>query len=197
MSIRYTLARGVAALVFRRACAEFDVAPSAQIRTFTMFPRRGGRFHLGEKSIFAGRLAMEREGAQIRVGERSFVGRSVLAAAQKIDIGADVLISWGVTIVDHQSHSLDFSQRAGDVEGWLTGAKDWTHVSVSPVIICDKVWIGFGASILPGVTVGEGAVVGAGSMVTRTVEPWTVVAGNPARVIRTLVPGTLRSTADN
>ncbi|MBV8923397.1 DapH/DapD/GlmU-related protein, partial [Bradyrhizobium sp.] len=56
----------------------------------------------------------------------------------------------------------------------------------APVVIADKVWIGFNASILKGVTIGEGAVVGACSVVTRDVPPFAVVAGNPARVIRTL-----------
>ena len=71
--------------------------------------------------------------------------------------------------------------------------KDWSDVPVSPVIIADKVWIGMGAMILPGRIIGEGAVVGAGSVVTRNVEPWTVVAGNPARVIRQILPGARRA----
>ena len=50
--------------------------------------------------------------------------------------------------------------------------------------ICNRAWIGAGATILPGVTIGENSVVGAGSVVTRDVEPNTIVAGNPARVIR-------------
>ena len=54
------------------------------------------------------------------------------------------------------------------------------------MIICDRSWIGFKASIMKGVTVGEGAVVGACSVVSRDVPPYTVVAGNPARVIRDL-----------
>jgi galactoside O-acetyltransferase len=55
-------------------------------------------------------------------------------------------------------------------------------------VIQDKVWIGFGASILKGVTVGEGAVIGAQAVVTRDVAPYTVVAGNPARIIRHITP---------
>jgi len=53
-----------------------------------------------------------------------------------------------------------------------------------PITICDGVWIGAGAFVGPGVTIGEGAVVGARSVVTKDVEPWTVVAGNPAKFIK-------------
>ena len=57
-------------------------------------------------------------------------------------------------------------------------------ITCKPVRICRRAWIGAGTTILPGVTVGENSVVGAGSVVTRDVEPNTIVAGNPARVIR-------------
>lgn len=57
-------------------------------------------------------------------------------------------------------------------------------ITCKPVHICRRAWIGAGATILPGVTVGENAVVGAGSVVTHDVEPNTIVAGNPARLIR-------------
>lgn len=54
----------------------------------------------------------------------------------------------------------------------------------SPVVIKDRVWIGMRVIILPGVTIGEGAVIGAGSIVTKDVKPYDIVAGNPARVIK-------------
>jgi acetyltransferase-like isoleucine patch superfamily enzyme len=62
--------------------------------------------------------------------------------------------------------------------------KDWRHIKRKPIKICDKSWIGFNSIILKGVTIGEGAIVGAGSVVTRDVPPWTIVAGNPAKVIQ-------------
>lgn len=61
-------------------------------------------------------------------------------------------------------------------------SKDWSTVKSAPIKICDKAWIGFNAIILKGVTIGEGAVVGAGAVVTHDVPPWTIVAGNPAVV---------------
>jgi galactoside O-acetyltransferase len=186
LSARHSLTRAIAELRFNLAGAHIEVGRQAQIRSLAVRPRKGGLLKIGDGSIFAGRLAMDRDNAIIGVGPRSFVGKGLLVAAKSIDIGADVLLSWGVTIVDHQSHSIDFADRAGDVASWLNAKKDWSMVEIAPVRICDKVWVGFGVSILPGVTVGEGAVVGAASVVTRDVEPWTVVAGNPAKVVKRL-----------
>jgi len=62
--------------------------------------------------------------------------------------------------------------------------KDWSHVDMKPIIISDKVWIGFNATILKGVTIGEGSVIGACSVVTRDVPPNCVFAGNPAKLIK-------------
>ena len=108
-----------------------------------------------------------------------------------ISIGADVLISWGCTLVDHDSHSLQWKDRAEDVARWRAGyqsagwtgaaaTKDWTHVPTAPIHIGDKAWIGFGVTVLRGVTIGEGAIVGARSVVTADVPPWTVAVGTPA-----------------
>ena len=106
-----------------------------------------------------------------------------------INFGDDVIMSWGVTVVDHDSHSLIWAERQYDVADWRRGWTGWDAVTVRPVRIGDKVWIGFGASILKGVSVGEGAIVGANAMVTRDVQPYTVVVGNPARVVRQLKEG--------
>ena len=98
------------------------------------------------------------------------------------------MISWGVTIADHNSHSLKFSERQCDVERWRGHDKDWTGVKIGRVVIEDKAWIGFNVIVLKGVTIGAGAIVGAGSVVSKDVPPFTIVAGNPARLVRELGP---------
>src|SRR5687767_3619714 len=81
------------------------------------------RIVIGDQSMVEARIAIDRSPATVRIGSRTFIGRSVLVAAERITIGDDVLISWDVTIVDHDSHSLDFDQRCNDVVEWLKGAK--------------------------------------------------------------------------
>ena len=70
----------------------------------------------------------------------------------------------------------------------FAGGHDYTTIDLAvtggPVVIHDYVWIGGNSTILPGVRVGEGAVIGAGSVVTGDIPPYTVAAGNPARVIK-------------
>lgn len=145
-----------------------------------------GRIEVGADSLINCRIAFDAPLGQVKIGERCFIGKSLLVCHRSISIADDVIISWDVTIVDHDSHSLDWRQRASDITNWASGRKDWTDVTIRPVVIETKAWIGFGAKVLKGVTIGEGAVVGAGSVVTRDVPPYTVVAGNPAREIRRL-----------
>ena len=72
---------------------------------------------------------------------------------------------------------------------WRDGGKhDWETTNSSPVIIKKGVWIGARSIVLKGVTIGEGAVIGSGSVVTKDIPPYTINAGNPARVIRYIPP---------
>jgi putative colanic acid biosynthesis acetyltransferase WcaF len=91
-----------------------------------------------------------------------------LYSVDKITIGTKVAISQNVFICT-ASHDITCADRP---------------LVTKPVTICDGVWIGAGAYIGPGVTIGEGAVVGAYAVVTKDVEPWTVVAGNPAILLK-------------
>jgi galactoside O-acetyltransferase len=163
-----------------------EVDPSARIAWRGVAARPGCRLVVGERSIVQARIAFDREGARVEIGRRVFVGASTLVCASELLIADDVLVSWGCTIVDHDSHSPDWVHRREDVSNWYEGRKDWSHVSVARTVIGAKAWIGFGSIVLKGVTIGEEAVVGAGSVVTRDVPARTIVAGNPAREIRSL-----------
>lgn len=177
----------VGLLVRRRKTIE--VGRNTYLRWWGLKGQAGGSAKFGRDSIIHCRIDFDGRDGRVIIGDRCYIGASHLVCHTAILMGDDVIISWGVTIVDHDSHSLDWSSRKHDVSSWACRKKDWTSVSISPVIIGNKVWVGFGASILKGVKIGEGAVIGAQSVVTRDVPPFSVVAGNPARVIRRIETG--------
>lgn len=144
---------------------------------------------IGAESNVEAMLVLERGEARITVGSRTHLGGgTILSCANDIAIGDDVLIAFDVLIMDHDSHALRFADRKNDVRDWMRGEKDWRAVASAPVCIERRAWIGARAIILKGVRVGTGAVVAAGSVVTRDVPDWTLVAGNPARMLRQLEP---------
>jgi acetyltransferase-like isoleucine patch superfamily enzyme len=113
-------------------------------------------------------------------------GATIIDCTTSIIIEDDVLISYQCIIADSDHHDLDYRRRKDDLATWARGEFDWSKVKSSPVRVCKGAWIGARVIILKGVTIGVGAVVGAGSVVTRDVPAQTLVAGNPARIIRSL-----------
>jgi acetyltransferase-like isoleucine patch superfamily enzyme len=117
--------------------------------------------------------------AELVIGDRvSLNYRGVISAARRVEIGDDTLIAGDVAIFDNTNHPLSPAQRLARAP--LTPAQ------MSPVIIGRNVWIGIHCIVMRGVTIGDDSVVAAGSVVTKPVPPRTLVAGNPARVIRVL-----------
>jgi maltose O-acetyltransferase len=114
-------------------------------------------------------------GTNVVVGERFYANTGcVFLDCAHIEIGNRVLLGPGVQLLA-ATHPLDAALRAEGLEYAL------------PITIGDDVWLGGGVIVLPGITIGERAVVGAGSVVTHDVPAETVVVGNPARVLRTAV----------
>lgn len=150
---------------------------------------------IGDDCIVCGDFIFESAEGRITVGNHSYIGGGTFISRSSIEIGNNVTIAWGGTVYDHDSHSLDYLKRRKDIDDELDDIrngrnfiahKDWSDVKSKPIRICDDAWIGMNVIILKGVTIGEGAVVGAGSVVTKDVPAWTVVAGNPARIIKEL-----------
>lgn len=145
------------------------------------------KISIGSGCLIEGTLTTYTPEASIRIGDQTFVGTGTLiGAACDIEIGHHTLISFDCIIQDSDTHSLDHKLRMNDTQQWMEGKKDWTHVERKKITIGSHAWIGARAIILKGVTIGEGAIIGAGSVVVNDVEPFTVVAGNPARFIKKL-----------
>ena len=105
----------------------------------------------------------------ISIGDHSLVTDAYIICDSEIEIGSYVLISWFVVLMDT-----------------YRGARKETSSAQQRIRLGDKSWIGFEACILPGVTVGEGSIVGARAVVCEDVPPYSIVAGNPAKVIRSV-----------
>jgi len=113
----------------------------------------------------------------LRIGNRAFIGHNVIITCNRqVVIEDDVLIAGNCKISDYDGHPTLMERR---IAGCAPDLED-----MQPVRICRGAWIGFGALILKGVTIGEGGIVGANSVVTRDVPPRCVVAGSPARVVK-------------
>jgi acetyltransferase-like isoleucine patch superfamily enzyme len=134
------------------------------------------------------------------IGDETKVGAFVeiqrgAVIGKRVKISSHTFICDGVTIEDNAfiGHGVMFINdaypRSTNPDGSVQTADDWECV---PTRIGRGASLGSNATILCGITVGEGAIVGAGSVVTRDVAPYTIVAGNPARVLRTLEAGASR-----
>ena len=142
---------------------------------------------IGNYVICLGAIRCQKEGAKLRIGDRSFVGTaSTLVSTQQVLIGSDVLIAHDCYITDSDGHPIARALRRNDVPNRWKNFKDWSVVVSKPVVIKNDSWIGPRTTILKGVTIGEGAIVCAGSVVTKSVDEMTMVAGVPARPIRSL-----------
>ena len=124
----------------------------------------------------------------VRLGDYALVHGARIICDSEIMIGNYALLSWNVVLMDTYRFPLGVKERRKELEilpgrpRRLAGA----DAPAKPIHIESNVWIGFDSCVLPGVTIGEGSVVGARSVVAEDVPPYTVVAGNPARVMRRL-----------
>jgi acetyltransferase-like isoleucine patch superfamily enzyme len=138
---------------------------------------------LGKWTWLAGELLVYPHSGRIEIGDHCYVGEGTrIWSLLHVKLGSRVFLSHGVNVHDNDAHSLSASERHRHFrELTQAGTASFVeNVAAGRVEICDDVWIGFNATILKDVRIGEGAIVGACSTVTRDVAPYTVVAGNPA-----------------
>lgn len=152
--------------------------------------RTGGVQYGRGASTYLGTMFDVGPNGRVKLGDYALVHGARVICDSEISIGDYALISWNVILMDTYRVPQSVLERRQELE--LLSTREprlaCAEVPSHPIRIERNVWIGFDACILPGVTIGEGSVVGAKSVVTENVPPFTVVAGNPARVIRQLNP---------
>lgn len=144
------------------------------------------------KHCTVGGLLQALHGGKIAIGNNTYIGpQTVIQSKESVSIENNVIIANNVLIVDNNNHPTDPASRLQ-----MSACKDflhdelwsWKYAESKPVVIEDNVWIGRDSRILKGVHIGKGSIVALGAIVTKDVPPYTVVAGNPARVVKHLTP---------
>ena len=179
LDLAFGMVRDLAAGLLKMAAARYylnntELGKLVSVKGRPLF-RNAGRVILGDQvriwsdiqqaKIFVGR------GATLRVGDNSRINGAHISVSTDVDIGRNVCIGPNAVIIDDDFH---------DVVSHFSAGK------TGPIRIHDNVWIAMGAMVLKGVTIGEGAAVAAGAVVTKDVPPYTLVAGVPAKPIKNL-----------
>lgn len=147
------------------------------------------KIKIGIKTKIRGELLIFNHGGEVKIGDFCYIGENTrIWSAEMIEIGNRVLISHDVNIHDGNDHPLDYKDRHQHYKDIIEKGhpNNIETIKSAPIVIEDDAWIGFGSIILKGVRIGKGSIIAAGSIVTKDVEPWTVVAGNPAKVVKRL-----------
>ena len=167
--------------VFKTSCASAGTG----FRLYDDIPKLFGRLeiHLADNvgiegdALFAG--GKTHSNPVLRVGNDTYLGyQTQIVVADEVSIGSHVLIANRVFLAGYDSHPLDPIRRANNEPPDENGG--------GAIQVEDYVWIGSNCIVLKNVTIGKAAIVATGSVVTRDVEPFTIVAGNPARVVKRL-----------
>jgi acetyltransferase-like isoleucine patch superfamily enzyme len=160
---------------------------TAQVFRFLRNKKPGALVFGNHVSCYAGCSFSIGEHGHVTVGDFTLLNGALVMAEDKIEIGSHCLISWNVGIADSDFHPLEPAQRLIDAQAlapFLKNRPSRPKLRTAPVKIADNVWVGMNAVILKGVMIGENSVVAAGSVVTKSVPPNTVVAGNPAVAVK-------------
>lgn len=149
----------------------------------------GVRYERGAHS-YLGTMFDVGPAGRVHIGEYALVHGARIICDDAVQIGEYAMLSWNVVLMDAYRVPCDPDVRRPILRRLSDAAVRALDPDgqARPVVVGPNVWVGFDACVLPGVTIGRGSVVGARSVVAEDVAPYTVVAGNPARPVRTLEP---------
>ena len=148
--------------------------------------RPGGVTYRRGASTYLGTMFDVGPQGRVTLGDYALVHGARIICDSEITIGDYALISWNVVLMDTYRVPMNARERRQEMEEIPKRNQRLACAAVParPIRIEQNVWIGFDSCVLPGVTIGQGSIVGARSVVTQSVPPFTIVGGNPARVIR-------------
>lgn len=150
-------------------------------RTWWIVRRAGTRVEVG-RGLHIGAGTLLWAPSSIRIGKQVYIGKQVDIEAN-CDIGDYCLIANRVAMVGRRDHDFRTPGIPVRFGAWIGSRPVTDSMMGERVVVGSDVWIGFGAILLTGVTVGRGAIVAAGALVTKDVPPYAIVAGSPARVV--------------
>lgn len=165
---KYSIREHLTGLWFSRKFTKHGIIVVSGGRPVPKVINRGGKLIAENCQFYSGvRLEIGERGT-LSIGNGTYLNRNTLIIAEnQVSIGRDCMISWEVIIMDSDLHNFNPNKQ-----------------SSKPVQIGDKVWIGCRSIILKGVTIGDGATIAAGAIVTKDVPEATIVGGNPARILK-------------
>ena len=155
------------------------------------YQNNNSNIQIGSNSVIEGKLIVNPYGGKIKIGENCFLGyNSRIQSDTGITIGNNVLISYNVNIIDNNAHEINYLQRRKSgkmiLQEGFHNIKERGDVLGKEIFIEDDAWISLNVIILKGVRIGKGAIVGAGSVVTKDIPPFTISVGNPATVVKNI-----------
>ncbi len=165
---RHTIIEHIKGFWFSRKFTKAKILVVSGGFPFPKLINDGGKIYAENCQFYSGVRLEVGKNAFIKIGNGTYLNRNtVIVAKERVEIGKDCKIAWDVVIIDSDLHPLP-----GE-----------TKVDTKPVIIMDNVWIGCRVIVLKGVTIGSGAIIAAGAVVTKDVPENSIAAGVPARII--------------
>ena len=159
-------------------------------KTTSLTSSNVGSIVIGDETCIRGRIVTFPSGGKVLVGKYCYIGEGTqIWSEEEIEIGNRVLIAHNVNIFDSSTHPINKAERHDQFKKIVKRGfpvKQYDSLKKSKIVIKDDAWIATGVTIMKGVTIGCGAIVSAGSVVIDDVPSNSIVAGNPAKVIKIL-----------
>lgn len=177
-----------AAVVWRRFKACAAISDDCKLGIMAWCSGTPDQIRVGKRTICRGVLLCDGGLGRIEIGDLVYIGDDVIISTREcVRIGSRTMISHGVQIFDNDSHPINARERHEDYLNLVEGRPRTHIIPSSRVEIGEDCWVGANSIVLKGTKIGDRSVIAAGSVVTTDINDDCLAAGNPARIVRSLV----------